>query len=187
MPADTTKERFHTMLQNLIVDRFGLKTHVVTKEIGGYLLTIAKGGAKLKESTPKPTFDAEGWPKPRADFHGISFQGLPGERARLLGAGISLADLTRSLGSLLGSKVVDSTGLTGTYDTAIAYAGHLGGPHGVTALLQAPAPSDDATAPAPLPDIFSALQSQLGLKLESKKVPVEVLVVDHLEKAPAGN
>jgi len=176
MPADTTKERCHTMLQNLIIDRFGLKTHTMTKEIGGYLLAIAKNGPKLGGTS----LDAEGWPKRRAEFPGISFQGLPGERARLLGAQVSMADLAKSLGSLLDSKVMDSTGLTGTYDISLTYAGHFGGPHGLTALLQ---PGDASEEP----DIFSALQSQLGLKLESKKVPVEVLVVDHLEKTPVGN
>jgi uncharacterized protein (TIGR03435 family) len=176
MPPDTTKQHLQTMLQNLIIDRFGLKTHAVTKETGGYALTVAKSGAKLSGSS----LDAEGWPKPRAEFQGISFQALPGERARLLGAQVSVGDLAKSLGNLVGSKVIDSTGLTGTYNISVTYAGHLGGPQGVTALLQ---PSDVSEEQ----DIFSALQSQLGLKLESKKVPVEVLVVDHLEKAPVGN
>ena len=184
MPADTTKEHFHTMLQNLIVDRFGLKTHTVSKEIGGYTLTVAKGGPKLSGSA---SLEAEGWPKPRGELHGIGFQSMPGERARMLGAGISLDVLAKSLGGLLDSKVIDATGITGTFEFSLTFAGHLGGPHGVTALLQPPEASDDASAPAPLPDIFSALQTQLGLKLEAKKVPVEVLVVDHLEKTPVGN
>jgi uncharacterized protein (TIGR03435 family) len=69
----------------------------------------------------------------------------------------------------------------------MTYAGHLGGQRGATALLQPPPPSADPSAPEPLPDIFSALQSQLGLKLERQKVSVEIVVVDHLEKIPAGN
>jgi len=72
------------------------------------------------------------------------------------------------LAHLLGSPVQDQTGLTGKYDLRIEYV----------------PPSPDAD---PGPDIRDAIQQQLGLRLVSKKVPVETLVIDHAEKVPTGN
>jgi uncharacterized protein (TIGR03435 family) len=100
----------------------------------------------------------------------------------------TMQDLARALGRMLKSTVTDATGLTAKYDFAVAYAGGLGGPR----LMPEPASGGAAQATGapdaePLPDIFSALQSQLGLKLEPKKAPVEVFVVDHMEKTPGGN
>jgi len=202
MSPDTTKEQFQRMLQNLLVDRFQLKSHIDTKDISGYALVVTKNGPKLKEATeappadgtaaaalPKPRqVDADGWPTPpRRPGLGFMYSGMPGERARMMGEYRTMADLATELGRVLDSKVIDATGLTARYDITLTYAGHLGGPHGVEALRQAPEASADPSAPTPLPDIFSALQSQLGLKLEPKKVPVEILVVDHAEKTPTGN
>jgi uncharacterized protein (TIGR03435 family) len=118
---------------------------------------------------------------------GFGFQGMPGERARIVGQRQTMEALAKFLAGVLHSRVVDATGLQAKYDIAVSFAGHLGGPNGMQALSQSPEPSADPAAPAPLPDIFSALQSQLGLKLEAKKVPVEILVVDHAEKTPRGN
>jgi uncharacterized protein (TIGR03435 family) len=108
------------------------------------------------------------------------------DRARLFGRA-TMAELANRLGNLLDSAVEDRTALNGTYSISVTYAGHAGGPHGATALLQPPPPSADASAPEPLLDIFSALQTELGLKLEKQKVSVTILVVDHLEKTPSGN
>jgi uncharacterized protein (TIGR03435 family) len=195
MPADTTKEQFQKMLQNLLIDRFALKTHVETKELAGYILTVAKEGPKFHESQPDneppgPNLHqtgADGWPVPPAHMKGIAFQGMPGERARLLGPHATMEELAKMLGPMVDSRVEDRTGLKAAYNITLTFAGHLGGPHGITALQQAPAPSADPAAPEPLPDIFSALQSQLGLKLEKQKISVDVLVVDHMEKTPTGN
>jgi uncharacterized protein (TIGR03435 family) len=88
---------------------------------------------------------------------------------------------------LLDSVVEDRTGLKASYDLTMDFAGHTGGHRGGSALQQPPAPNTDPSAAEPFPDIFSALQSQLGLKLEKQKVSVETLVVDHVEKTPTGN
>ena len=108
------------------------------------------------------------------------------DRARLFGRG-AMAELATRLGDLLDTAVEDRTALNGIYSISVTYAGHAGGPHGVAAQLQPPPPSADPSAPEPLPDIFSALQTELGLKLEKQKVTVKILVVDHLEKTPSGN
>jgi uncharacterized protein (TIGR03435 family) len=202
MPPSTTKQQFLEMLQNLLIDRFDLKTHVETKQITGYVLAVAKSGPKLKESAAPPEEtpdDAKPEPRsheigpdgftipPRRIGSGFLFSAMSGERARMMGQQKTMDELAGALGKLLDSKVVDATGLQSKYDIVLTYAGHLGGPNGVQALSQSPEPAADASAPAPLPDIFSALQSQLGLKLERQKISVEILVVDHAEKTPRGN
>jgi uncharacterized protein (TIGR03435 family) len=177
------------MLQNLLIDRFTLKTHVEKKEITGYALTIARDGPKFKESTPDNAavgsytgrIGPDGWPVPPPHMHGIAFINLPNERARLLAPQTTMSKLAATLSTLVDSAVEDTTGLSGIYDVTLSYAGHLGGLAGTTS------PSAGPSVPEPLPDIFSALQSQLGLKLEKQKVPVEILVVDHMEKIPVGN
>ena len=194
MPETTTKEQFLQMLQSLLADRFALKTHVETKEIAGYALSVAKGGAKVKEAQPdnepmgpasgRP--GADGFPVLPAHMRGLTNMISGNERARLAGRA-TMAELANRLGNLLDTAVEDRTALYGTYSISVTYAGHAGGPHGVAALLQPPPPSADLSAPEPLPDIFRALQTELGLKLEKQKVPVKILVVDHLEKTPSGN
>ena len=95
------------------------------------------------------------------------------------GQGVTMAALATSLSrtytAALGRNVIDGTGLTGTFDIYLKWA------------MDTPAGAGDAT-PSDLagPSIFTALQEQLGLKLESTKGPVEVLVIDHIEK-PSGN
>ncbi len=194
MPTDTTKEQFLQMLRSLLADRFALKTHVETKEIAGYALNVARGGPKVKEAQPdnEPMGpaprrdDADGFPVPPAHFRGFANMLGANDHARLVGQA-TMADLANRLGDLLDTAVEDHTALNGTYSISMTYAGHAGGPHGATALLQPPAPSADPSATEPLPDIFSALQTELGLKLEKQKVSVTILVVDHIEKAPSGN
>jgi uncharacterized protein (TIGR03435 family) len=189
MPPSTTKEQFRTMLQNLLIDRFALKTHVEKKEIAGYALTVAPDGLKIKEAQPdnEPPgrftgkMGADGFPVPPAHLRGIAFLNQPNERARLLAPQTTMSELAKTLGTLVDSTVEDTTGLKGLYNITLTYAGHMGG------LADATPPSSDPAAPEPLPDLFSALQSELGLKLEKRKVSVEILVVDHMEKTPAGN
>jgi uncharacterized protein (TIGR03435 family) len=196
MPPDTTKEQFKQMLGNLIVDRFKLKYHVETKEVAGYALVVAKGGVKIKESVeaaapPEPQPASESSPRPRvigpdgfatmppgARF-GIAF--AEGNRARIMSRGEMIDKLVQSLGNILKSRVADDTGLKAKYDYTLIYAGgaSLDGPFAQ--------PLEAASTTESLPDLFGALQSQLGLKLEPKKVPVEIFVVDHMEKTPAEN
>ncbi len=187
MPPGTTKEQFQQMLRNLIVDRFQMKSHVETKEVGGYVLVAGKGGPKLKEFVeggPPPRKD-DGWPAPRRPLTGIALQSMPYDHTRMIGHG-TMADLVKMLAMLLNAKVKDATGLSGTYEIKVPFAGRFGGPRGAMAILD-PAASTDAAAPETLPNIFAAVQTALGLKLEQKKAPVEILVVDRVEKTPSGN
>jgi uncharacterized protein (TIGR03435 family) len=195
MSPATTKAQFQKMLQNLLINRFALKTHVDTKEITGYALTVAKDGPKFKESLPdnEPQgantheIGSDGWPVPPAHMKGIGFQSMPNERVRLFGPHATMAELAKVLGGLVDSTVEDATRLKAEYNITVTFAGHFAMPGGVRPLLQPLQPSDDPSALEPLPDNFSALRSELGLKLEKRKVSVEILVVDHLEKVPVAN
>ena len=107
----------------------------------------------------------------------------PGERSRMVFQQQTMQDLTQALARMLNSTVTDATGLTAKYDFTVTFAGGTE-PGGAIASSLPASPPDAAE---PLPDIFSAVQSQLGLKLDLKKVAVEVFVVDHMERTPSGN
>ncbi|MGO9262837.1 MAG: TIGR03435 family protein [Terracidiphilus sp.] len=196
MPPETTKEQLREMLRNLIVDRFGLKFHLEKKEVAGYVLAVAKSGPKMNESVEdaapqEPDGSAEIQRSPLGP-DGFPTQpplppGRPGlrifftnqGRRRVFGQQQTMHDLADSLASQLrqdaggptGPRVIvsDATGLSARYDYELTF-------------------SRDGTPDAEtLPNVFSALQSQLGLKLEPKKVPVDVMVIDHMEKTPTAN
>jgi uncharacterized protein (TIGR03435 family) len=207
MPPDSTKAQFQEMLRNLITDRFQLKHHTETKQITGYALMVTKNGPKMKESADQ-NGGAPARP-PRATQRGpdgfmiippstgpmLMFQSELGDKARLVAQQQTMQDLARELGMVLRTTATDGTGLNAKYDFTLTFAGGFGRGGPVYASPPRPEPPSGGTVPVagqpdaaePLPDIFSAVQSQLGLKLEQKKVPVEVFVVDHMEKTPTGN
>jgi uncharacterized protein (TIGR03435 family) len=170
------------MLQALLSDRFHLKVHIDTRELPVYALLIAKGGPKLTAAAPPP-------PSPPADGQKVNLL-APGEKP---GPGTRGTRMTMSgttaeveahgakmefLASILsgqsetGSRlVVDKTGLTGEFDFMLHWA-----PENLSAA--AAATSDPE---AENPPLFTALQEQLGLRLEPGKAPVEIVVIDHAE------
>jgi uncharacterized protein (TIGR03435 family) len=173
------------MLQSLLEDRFQLKVHREVKEGPVYILTIGKGGPHLQAATCAP-FDPNNLPRPAAPgetairYCGRLNRGVNGSRRTLDGEGIGMADSTGpplqsisgQLSDLLDRTVIDKTGLTGSYNFHLEWT-----PDQATA--QTTAPQTDDTAG---PSVFTAVQEQLGLKLESGRGPVEYLVVDHVEK-----
>jgi uncharacterized protein (TIGR03435 family) len=176
-----TQAQKMAMLRNLLEDRFGLKVHREPREMTVYELAITKGGPKFHEAVAARaggglgiTYDAEGIPE--LPPGGGTISGLPGKDGVRTAWGvmheeIGMERLASILGSLIGGRpVTDATGLKGTYDLAMHW--------------EMPMDSPDGGATAAL---FEALQSQLGLKLESKKGTVEVTVVDHCERTPSGN
>jgi len=174
----------YVMLQALLEDRFKLKLHRETRELPVFELTVAKSGVKLRETTctvydpaNPPAELAPGQKRP--DFCGNINMGRNGMNRTLAAAGIGMKDLSeRALANIMGRTIVDKTGYAGKFDVHLEWAPDTPLPSGGGA--------DDPGKPAPSdasgPSIFSALQEQLGLKLESGKGPVEVLVIDHVEK-----
>jgi uncharacterized protein (TIGR03435 family) len=146
------------MLRSLLVERFGLVFHREAKEEPVYLLVVAKGGSKLK-----PTEAREGAP-----------QGLRLGKGRLTGLAASIPMLASNLSQQLGRPVIDKTGLQGVYDFVLDYAPDPGAPASTS--------DEPHVTDLSLPSIFTTLQETLGLKLESAKATVEILVIDHAER-----
>jgi len=143
---------------------------------------------------PRPQFDKDGFPKlpPGAGRAGVMMMMING-RARLIGNGQPLSKLADALARQLGRPVVDQTGLTANYDFTLDFDPE-GGMAGRGRML-APGPPHGGEGDGPganppeneNPGLFTALQEQLGLKLEQKKGPLEVLIVDHSEKVAIEN
>ncbi len=173
------------MLQALLANRFKLAVHREMKDLPGYALVIAKNGPKLHDAKPGDTY-----PNGIKGPDGQPGQGLMimgGMGGPLTGQGINIENLVRVLSQQLGRTILDETGLTGKYDFTLQWTpDERTGP--MSAATQGGGSrSDDAPPPdASGPSIFTAMQEQLGLKLESRKVPVEMLVIDHVE-APSEN
>jgi uncharacterized protein (TIGR03435 family) len=157
--APATEDQLRVMLQTLLADRFKVVVHRQTKELQAYLLLIGKNGPKFQESKS----DGESQIDAQKDKMSIVVQRTP------------LSQLTDMLSRVLQTPVVDKTGLTGRYDITINVAKYLqdlqptNGPPDVVSVL------------------MSGLQEELGLKLESKKTPLDLVIVDHAEKTPAEN
>jgi bla regulator protein blaR1 len=196
-----TQQQRLAMMLPVLQSRFGLKFHHETKVLNVYTLVAAKGGPKLQPAKPDDTLgdamppaEPNGGGKPGdgggpvnppkgAMIMQISTQGM-----RLTGRGVTTAQLAGTMERVLGSTVVDKTGLTGKYDYTLSFAPEAGGmgpmgpmgppPSGASASND-PAASTPATT---APSIFTAVQEQLGLKLVARKVPVDVIVIDHIEE-----
>jgi len=177
------------MLQSLLQERFGLVLHRETRELKVYKLVPAKGGPKLQRTQEGScVFYATGSAPPRVEATEArpNYCGLhataDGVNRTLEGKGVTMASLAASLSrsytAALGREVIDGTGLAGGFDIHLEWANE---------------PADAAVAGAgaqPLPkqsepSIFTALQEQLGLRLDSASSPVEVLVIEHIEKPTA--
>jgi uncharacterized protein (TIGR03435 family) len=109
--------------------------------------------------------------------------GFSNARGQMLGSRVTMAKFASSLSTTVSRTVVDKTGLIGTYEVALKWVPDDSAP---------PLPPDAPDAPAAAaagqgPSIFTALQEQLGLRLEAQKGPVEILVIDHVEKTPTPN
>jgi uncharacterized protein (TIGR03435 family) len=152
------------MIQSLLEDRFQLKTHRETRELPVFMLVVVKDGSKLQ-----PTI--EGRPGPGGLRAGSSRSSGTAAGTEMSGSGISISGLIDMFSTRVGRPIIDKTNLAGTYDFTVKFAPYVASP---TTL-------DSATEPIG-PSIFTAIQEQLGLRLESAKGPVEVLVIDSVSK-----
>jgi uncharacterized protein (TIGR03435 family) len=166
------------MIQSLLKDRFQLAIHRETRELPIYALVVARKDGKLgprltesKDGSCTPPDPSKPPPAPPTLWCGWAEGGPRGQRA----ASIRISDWVPSLSRLLGRTVVDKTGLTGKFDINVEWTSDeaLQPPPGGLA----PTPSDTAG-----PSIVTAFQEQLGLRIESQKGPVEILVVDRAER-----
>jgi uncharacterized protein (TIGR03435 family) len=156
-------KQWKTMVQKLLADRYKLTFHREKKELSVYAIVVGKTGPKLSKSEGDPN-------------------GLPALFFRRLGMlparNATIADFAGLMqAAVLDRPVVDQTRLPGRYDFTLTWTPdefQFGGQ-----VANTPAPPGNAEAP---PDLFTAMQQQLGLKFESTKAPAEVLAIDHVEK-----
>ncbi len=169
-------EQRRLILQPLLADRFKLKVHTETKQLPVYELVVAKGGPKLKEATAGDTY-ANGIKGP----DGVGRGGMVRMgRGQLTAQGVPMTSVVNMLSQQLHRTVIDKTGLAGKYDLELNWTPDDGEGMGPP-LPGGGQPHGDAPPEGSGPSIFTAIQEQLGLKLQSAKGPVDTLVIDHVE------
>lgn len=170
------------MLQGLLADRFKLAIHRESKDLPIYVLVVAKGGPKLQESKPA---DPNGNGIVSTGGRGpVGSMRLTGRGGPLIAQAVPMSGFAQALSLHLGRTVLDKTGLTAKYDFTLQW-----NPDDVAIPPSGGAPNDQPASPPSDQfgaSFFTAIQEQLGLKLESQKGPVEVIVIDHVER-PSGN
>jgi uncharacterized protein (TIGR03435 family) len=182
VPDGTPKQELNAMLQSLLEERFGLKVHRGTQTGQGFALTVGKNGPRLKPAEPRPVPApglTEGDQRAQAQQNVQTnietmrkrMQEIGGSGAPLEGfntqswGSITMEDLAAQLVRFAGAPVIDETGLTGKYSVTIETWNNADAPGGT---------------------VFDAVE-KLGLKLESRKVTVETVVVDQVSKVPTAN
>jgi uncharacterized protein (TIGR03435 family) len=160
VPAGATKEQVTVMLQNLLADRFKLSVHRETKQLPLYELVVGNNGSNMRDSDPNAPAG-----------HSTRFVG---RNNVFKSSKASMAEVIQVMNAFLDRPVVDKTGLAGTYDVKLTYTPDT--------------PGNRRTEPDPNDiSIYTAIQEQLGLRLEAKTGPVDVLVVDQGNKTPTEN
>jgi uncharacterized protein (TIGR03435 family) len=180
VPPGISAEQTRTMLRNLLSERFKLSFHREAAQIPAYALTVAKGGLKMKESTPPATEEGAPRPAPRpvTDADGFVYLPIPngvsvarsGSLTRWVGTNCPSEVLIGYLNSALDRPAFDATGPAGRYDFVLTF--------------RTGAPGDGAGPDDGGLTLFGALAKQLGLHLEPKKMATELFVIDHFEKVP---
>jgi uncharacterized protein (TIGR03435 family) len=161
-----TDKQLKGMLQKLLADRFKLTFHQDKRELSVYVLSVNKTGQKLTKSEGDPN----GLP-------GLFFQGL----GKLNVRNATMKDFTGLMqNAVLDRPVVDQTELAGRFDFTLNWTPDDSQFGGMGAKV--PPPTDSADAP---PNLYTAIQEQIGLKLEATKAPADVLVIDHVEEPSA--
>ena len=160
---NVSADEFSLMMQNLLKDRFALRVHTETHETRVYILLPAKNGLKLPDARPEPCI--YGRRPPEADPQsGCSGMNVTSES--IVNEKVSMQWFASVLAGVLGRPVLDRTGFTGSFKVLLEFA------------PLAPGGNPDTTKPS----LFTALEEQLGLRLESQKGTAEVLVIDHVER-----
>ena len=157
-PAAADNDHIALMLQSLLEDRFKLALHRETREMRAYALVVAKNGSKLTPAVDDGSSSTNTHNSHMTAHH------------------VSMEHLASALTRSTGLRVVDMTGLHGVFDFTLEWD-----PSSTSLSPGDPPAKTDA------PSIFTALEEQLGLKLEPRKLPVEILVIDHIEKTPTDN
>ena len=209
VPPGATKEQVATMLQNLLQERFKLAVHRETAQSSGFALVVAGGGPKLTPSagpvreSERATVGARGFIDVQVEKDGFPNLAPGRNMGGMFGAGTvrlrfrdyPMSDLVQQFSFALGLRLVDRTGLSGRYDFTLEFMPPESGiPPGIFTMALSPgqtvAPNPAGPSPGQLdsiPIVSSAMERQLGLKLEAARIPEEILVIDHAERTPTEN
>jgi uncharacterized protein (TIGR03435 family) len=204
IPAGATQDQLPDMLKALLADRFKMKSHPDTKDFPVYALVVAKGGLKMKESPVDPNDLGDPGEKPKGPATNVSGQGGRGgvhidyghgsfftmADNKFIARKFPMANFVEVLARFEDRPVVDLTGLTGSYDFDLDFT-----PEDYQAMLIRSAIAAGVNLPPEALRAFSGSSGdsmlnaldRLGLKLETRKAPLPVLVIDHIEKVPTEN
>jgi uncharacterized protein (TIGR03435 family) len=195
VPPGATKEETNEMLKNLLIERFGLVYHMEKREFAGYRVTVAKGVPQLSPAAaadgplrtrPPGTcqpIDERGFPIFQPGYPNLSGGAVVRGVVHIAGRMVTTDDLAALLqGQLQVARVENATGLSDKFDFKLEYAdqrfpGLVAGANGAPA----------AAASDPAPDLFTALEKQLGLRLEKVTVPADAVVIERLNQQPTDN
>jgi uncharacterized protein (TIGR03435 family) len=160
---DVTPDDFSLMMQNLLKERFGLRVHSETHQARVYVLLPGKTGLKLPNAKPEPCFHGlksqDAVPQIGCAAMGVTSESITNEK-------VSMEWFASVLAGVLGRPVLDRTGFTGSFEVHLEFA------------PVAPGGDTDNTKPS----LFTALEEQLGLRLEPQKGSEKVLIIDHVER-----
>ncbi len=191
IPRGATKEQVRIMFQNLLKDRFHFAWHFEKREMAVFELTQVEGGSRLRPSsgegataqnsgTPAANTGAALPPLRRGGVRSGSIYGVFHFEAN----GVPFSELVDYLSYRFGRKVIDHTGLTGDFNIVLYYRDQASVNPSVTPPKDAKFPPGYIVDP---PDLAGALKEQLGIKLVSRKDNIDILVIDHFDKAPTPN
>jgi uncharacterized protein (TIGR03435 family) len=174
-PAGSTLEQRSEMMRTMFAERMKVKAHVEQRERDTYALVLARSdgrlGPQLKPSTldcgPRPPGTPP--PPPPSEFTDFASRcGGSFSKNSIVSGGMTIDSLVPSLAGLAGRLVNNRTGLQGFYALTLNFS--------------APRQAGDTAPPDDVPEFFTALQEQLGLKLQPEKTMVPILVIDHIER-----
>ena len=180
---DTPPQQMLLMVRSLLADRFKLVIRNETRQSPIFALVVSRADGRLGPQLRPSTVDCaalfagargRGEPPP-ATINGRPSCGTRATRGSMMTTSIAMADFVRNLGPLTGRPVVDMTGLTGTYDIDLAWTPDQGPPGPDGPVPQSALGGDGVS-------LFTAVQEQLGLKLDARQGPVDVLVIDSVER-----
>jgi uncharacterized protein (TIGR03435 family) len=181
IPEGATKDELPAMFQALLVERFKLESHKETKLQPGYVLVVDKDGPKVSESDPSSPFM-------KGHTGQILFGAGPG--ASQIKGSMTMASLAHFVSGNLHVPVEDHTGLNGKFDIDVSWVPDRSiermGPSAQEYADTHPDWADHLPADGPKDGIFTSFK-KLGLRLESRKVPMDLIVIDHIEKIPTPN
>jgi len=214
IPTGATKEQANIMLQNLLAERFHLVVQHGSKEFQGYELVVGKGGHKLKEASPEDAAFDPTQPRamtapppppppgpggrmalPKLDHPGMMMLGRMSSKGLVMHMAAraqTLQQLIDTIAGQLNRPVIDRTELPGKYDFQLEFSAEA--PMGMGGGMLAPPPLPPGATPPSTdspedlaPALPTALQQQLGLRLEAKKIPLPTITVEKADKVPTEN